>query len=52
MGARACRASVARGFLANPSPGSESLGAALGNREASCEREIFPTGSDKKEVRT
>nr|DAH75303.1 MAG TPA: hypothetical protein [Caudoviricetes sp.] len=43
MGARARRESVARGFLADPSPGSESLGAALGNRGPSLVRDFFPT---------
>nr|DAW54049.1 MAG TPA: hypothetical protein [Caudoviricetes sp.] len=44
MGARARRESVARGFLADPSPGSESLGAALGNRRPPLVRDFFPTG--------
>nr|DAI99297.1 MAG TPA: hypothetical protein [Caudoviricetes sp.] len=43
MGAWARRESVARGFLADPSPGSESLGAALGNRRPSLVRDFFPT---------
>ena len=43
MGARARRESVARGFFADPSPGSESLGAALGNRRPSLVRDFFPT---------
>nr|DAZ82978.1 MAG TPA: hypothetical protein [Caudoviricetes sp.] len=43
MGARARRESVARGFLADPSPGSESLGAAPGNRWPPLAREFFPT---------
>lgn len=45
MGARARRESVARGFLADPSPGSESLSAALGNRRPSLVRDFFPTGN-------
>nr|DAE70250.1 MAG TPA: hypothetical protein [Caudoviricetes sp.] len=45
MGARARRESVARDFLADPSPGSESLGAALANRLPSLVRDFFPTGN-------
>lgn len=51
MGARARRESVARGFLADPSPGSESLGAALGNRRPSLVRDFFPTGNFLKVLR-
>lgn len=43
MGARARRESVARGFLADPSPGSESFRVAARNRRPSLVRDFFPT---------